>query len=45
MFLIQFGIGMHAGFPAILTPQLKDACSDIKVGDDEESWIGKFPHF
>jgi len=32
---------MQYGFPAILTPQLKDVCSEIKVGKDEESWIGE----
>jgi len=33
-------MGMQSGFPAILAPQLRDECSEIKVGDDEESWLG-----
>jgi len=45
VFLLQFNNGMHAAFPAILTPQLRDECSEINIGTDEESWIGKSKYF
>jgi hypothetical protein len=41
IYLLQFTYGMNTGFPAILTPQLNDDCSDWRITTNEESWIGE----
>ena len=30
---------MNTGFPAILTPQLRENCSEFSITSDQESWI------
>ena len=30
---------MNTGFPAILTPQLRENCSEFPISSDQESWI------
>ena len=43
MYILQLSYGMHSGFPAILTPQLRDKnCDRFIIDDNEESWIGMY---
>jgi len=39
VYLLQLCYGMNSGFPAILTPQLAEPCSEFTVSLDQESWI------
>jgi len=39
VYLLQFCYGMNTGFPAILTPQLQEPCSELQITSDQESWI------
>eukprot|EP00095_Tigriopus_kingsejongensis_P009111 maker-scaffold150_size309978-snap-gene-2.13 protein:Tk09111 transcript:maker-scaffold150_size309978-snap-gene-2.13-mRNA-1 annotation:"sugar transporter 12" len=39
IYLLQFCYGMNTGFPAILTPQLRENCSEFSINDNQESWI------
>lgn len=39
VYLMQLCYGMSTGFPAILTPQLREPCSEFPITDDQESWI------
>ena len=39
VYLLQLCYGMNTGFPAILTPQLRENCSEFPISVDEESWI------
>jgi hypothetical protein len=32
---------MNTGYPAIVTPQLREGCSEFEITEDQESWIGK----
>jgi len=45
IYLLQLCDGMNSGFPAILTPQLREDCSEFDISPDEESWIGKSTYF
>ena len=40
VYLLQLCYGMNSGFPAILTPQLAEPCSEFQISLDQESWIG-----
>ena len=31
---------MNTGYPAIITPQLEEPCSEFNITADQESWIG-----
>ena len=43
MNILQLSYGMNSGFPAILTPQLRDKnCDRFIIDDNEESWIGMY---
>ena len=35
IYLLQFCYGMNTGFPAILTPQLQEECSEFKITDGQ----------
>ena len=39
VYLLQVCYGMNTGFPAILTPQLRENCSEFPISLDQESWI------
>jgi len=39
VYLLQLCYGMNSGFPAILTPQLAEPCSEFQISLDQESWI------
>ena len=39
VYLLQICYGMNTGFPAILTPQLRENCSEFPITEEEESWI------
>jgi hypothetical protein len=39
VYLLQVCYGMNTGYPAILTPQLREKCSEFPITLDEESWI------
>ena len=39
VYLLQICYGMNTGFPAILTPQLRENCSEFSITSDQESWI------
>ena len=39
VYLLQVCYGMNTGFPAILTPQLREHCSEFPISLDQESWI------
>jgi len=39
VYLLQICYGMNSGFPAILTPQLREDCSEFSITGDQESWI------
>lgn len=39
IYLLQFCYGMNTGFPAILTPQLREPCSEFRITENQESWI------
>jgi len=39
VYLLQLSYGMNSGFPAILTPQLGEPCSEFSISMDQESWI------
>ncbi|TRY81048.1 hypothetical protein TCAL_10367 [Tigriopus californicus] len=39
IYLLQFCYGMNTGFPAILTPQLREPCSEFMITENQESWI------
>ncbi|XP_023343548.1 facilitated trehalose transporter Tret1 [Eurytemora carolleeae] len=39
VYLLQICYGMNSGFPAILTPQLREDCSEFNITVDQESWI------
>jgi len=40
VYLLHLCDGMNSGYPAILTPQLREDCSEFKITPDDESWIG-----
>ena len=40
LYILQLSYGMNSGFPAILTPQLKNNCSSFSINGNEESWVG-----
>ena len=40
VYLLQVSYGMNSGYPAIMTPQLREDCSEFSITTDEESWIG-----
>ena len=43
LYILNLCYGMISGFPAILTPQLKDInCAGFTIDTYQESWIGKF---
>ena len=45
MYILQLSYGMHSGFPAILTPQLRDKnCDRFIIDYNEESWIGMYKY-
>ena len=49
-YLLHLCDGMNSGYPAILTPQLREDCSEFRITTDDESWIGiaffnPFPFF
>ena len=33
---------MFSAFVALLTPQLREDCSEFYISADQESWIGKY---
>eukprot|EP00091_Calanus_sinicus_P004909 TRINITY_DN15278_c0_g1_i1.p1 TRINITY_DN15278_c0_g1~~TRINITY_DN15278_c0_g1_i1.p1 ORF type:complete len:120 (+),score=2.41 TRINITY_DN15278_c0_g1_i1:419-778(+) len=39
VYLLQLCYGMNSGFPAILTPQLAEPCSEFAISVQQESWI------
>jgi len=39
VYLLNICYGMNSGFPAILTPQLREDCSEFSISEDQESWI------
>lgn len=39
VYLLQICYGMNSGFPAILTPQLREDCSEFSITVDQESWL------
>ena len=39
VYLLQICYGMNTGFPAILTPQLRENCSEFPIDQEQESWI------
>ena len=41
VYLLQFCYGLHTGYPAILTPQLREPCSEMPITEEQESWIGE----
>ena len=41
LYILNICSGMHNGYSAILTPQLRSGCDGFSVNDYEESWIGK----
>ena len=41
VYLLQICYGMNTGYPAIMTPQLREDCSEFEITEDQESWIGK----
>jgi len=45
VYLLQISYGMNTGYPAIVTPQLEEPCSEFKVSLDEESWIVSLDNF
>ena len=40
VYLLQISYGMNTGYPAIITPQLEEPCSEFNITADQESWIG-----
>jgi len=42
MYILNLSEGMSHGFPAIVIPQLREACSEFKITKEELSWIGDF---
>jgi hypothetical protein len=45
VYLLQICYGMNTGYPAIMTPQLREDCSEFEITEDQESWIGKMFFF
>ena len=41
LYILNICSGMHNGYLAILTPQLRSGCDGFLIDDYEESWIGK----
>ena len=41
VYLLQVCYGMNTGYPAIMTPQLREGCSEFEITEDQESGIGK----
>merc|ERR550532_2993440 len=39
VYLLQICYGMNTGYPAILTPQLRENRSEFPISEEEESWI------
>jgi len=39
VYLLQLCYGMNSAFPAIITPQLTEQCSEFRISITEESWI------
>ena len=39
IYLLQFCYGMNSGYPAIITPQLQEPCSEFEITTSQESWI------
>jgi hypothetical protein len=56
VYILQLCYGMSSSFPAITTPQvaaghshafcpkLRMDCSQMKITDEDESWIGRLEH-
>ncbi len=44
VYLLQLCSGLNTGFPAVLTAQLREGCSEdgFVITRDQESWIGKY---
>ena len=42
VYLLQISYGMNTGYPAIITPQLEEPCSEFNITADQESWIGMY---
>ncbi len=40
VYLLHLCDGMNSGYPAIITPQLREDCSEFRITSDDESWIG-----
>ena len=45
LYILNICSGMHNGYTAILTPQLRSGCDGFSIDDYEESWIGKAQFF
>ena len=45
LYILNICSGMHNGYSAILTPQLRSGCDGFSIDDYEESWIGKAHRF
>ena len=45
VYLLQVSYGMNTGYPAIVTPQLEEACSEFEISSDQESWIVSLDNF
>ena len=41
IYILNICSGMHNGYSAILTPQLRSGCDGFTIDDYEESWIGE----
>lgn len=41
VYLLQINYGMNSGYPAIVTPQLGEPCSEFQITMNQESWIGE----
>ena len=45
VYLLQVSYGMNTGYPAIVTPQLEEPCSEFPITADQESWIVSLDNF
>ena len=41
VYLLQICYGMNTGFPAILTPQLRENCSEFPIDQAQQSILSK----
>jgi len=39
VYLLQLCYGMNSAFPAVITPQLSEPCSEFVIDTEQESWI------